>query len=84
MWQAGGHALNTDGVDALDVFEGSVNGESSITMFLRDQVVREFRAHPFIHLLCSVLDPAAESFPREVSPFSATAPFHDADAKRSI
>lgn len=45
-------ALSTDGVIALDIFEGSVNKEKFM-MFLRDQVVRGFCIHLFISLMLS-------------------------------
>ena len=45
-------ALSTDGVIALDIFEGSVNKERFM-MFLRDQVVRGFCIHLFISLMPS-------------------------------
>jgi len=57
-------ALSTDGIIALDIFEGSVDKEKFIK-FLRDQVVCGFHAHAFIYFSCPVPGPIAKSFPRE-------------------
>ena len=58
--------LSTDGIIALDIFEGSVNKEKFMT-FLRGQVVHGFCALSFIYVsLYSLLGPITEPFPREV------------------
>ena len=57
-------ALATDGIIALDIFEGSVNKEKFM-IFLRDQVVCELRIHLFIYVSFLALGPTAKSFPRE-------------------
>jgi transposase len=58
-------ALSTDGIIALDIFEGSVDKEKFI-QFLRDQVVRGFRVYAFIYFSYSASGPTTQPFPGEM------------------